>query len=87
METESCAPPIQTMICTLAKQFGAPRSVTFFRAPREKAQLARGAGPTDVGQTWSPCRRRFELLNDGTFDDSLVAVAEHVVGPIHGVEA
>ena len=29
----------------------------------------------------------FELLNDGTFDDSLVAVAAHVAGPIRGVES
>lgn len=29
----------------------------------------------------------FEVLNAGTLDDSLVAVATHVVGPIRGVES
>lgn len=29
----------------------------------------------------------FELLNDGTLNDSLVAVATHVVGPVRGVES
>jgi hypothetical protein len=29
----------------------------------------------------------FELVNNGIFDDSLVAVAAHVVGPIRGVES
>ena len=29
----------------------------------------------------------FELVKNGTFDDSLVAVAAHVVGPIRGVES
>jgi len=50
--------------------------------------IARGSGPTyRCGADMASLPSLFELLNDGTWDDSLVAVASHVAGPIRCVES